>query len=103
MSVLTGRSRAGWFASSQGLGAALEFGSSLEVEEGKAAGSYKEQLRGLDRYIELVNGVKYIIFLEYGGSQKAPECMVRISMRELSGDKLPKEMGKELKEQWNKI
>lgn len=101
--VRTGRSRAGWYAAMQGLGGQYNFGSSLEVEEGKGQGSYKEHLFGSKRWIDLINAVKYAIFLEYGHSLQAPHGMVRISMREMTGDKLPSQLGDEMQKEWLKF
>ena len=54
------------------------------------------------KYVELINNVKYILFLEYGSSDQAPFGMVRISMRKLRG-RLPKDLGDEFRKDWNRI
>ena len=118
--VDTGRSRAGWYVAMEKLGGGYVFDrqskkpvrdsaidpkgySESEVALGKGEGSYTQSLTGKLKWIELVNGVNYIIFLEYGSSQQAPYGMVRLSMRELSGKKLPRQMGKALQKEWNKF
>lgn len=105
MKADTGRARAGWYASTKGLGAPWsdEGSSSAAIAEGKAQGSYKEKLSGNERYIDLINNVKYILQLEYGHSKSAPYGMVRVNMRKLTGDKMPKEMGKELQKNWRRF
>jgi hypothetical protein len=99
----TGRCQAGWYVSAQKLGVQHEFGSSAEVEEGKGLSGYHEVLTGSKRYIEMINGVKYAIFLEYGSSRQAPYGMVRVSFREITGDKMPAEMGSELQREWKRF
>ena len=106
--VDTGRARAGWYASMVGLGLGFDLSSGVkdplksDVSRGKKEGSYKENFSGFDKYIELINGVDYIIYLEYGHSKKqAPYGMVRISMRKMRGV-MPKELNEEFRKQWNK-
>ena len=104
--VLTGRARAGWYASARGLGVPWsDMGDDYQgaISEGKAEGSYREQLSGLKRYIDLINGLKYIMLLEYGSSLQAPYGMVRLNMRKMAGDKLPNELGKELQKEWKRF
>ena len=100
-----GVARAGWYAASSGLGKSFDFESKLKseskVEEGKQKGRYRENLTGSKKYIEMVNAVDYIMYLEYGWSKSAPMGMVRISMRKMRG-RLPKELGKEYKDDWKK-
>jgi len=52
--------------------------------------------------VELINGVPYILFLEYGSSLQAPAGMVRISMRKMTG-RMPKELNQEFLTEWNKF
>ena len=118
--VDTGRSRAGWYVAMEQLGGKDWFVarktkprrvssgdpkgySESEVSIGKRLGSYKEKLTGAVKWIELVNGVDYIIYLEYGYSLQAPYGMVRLSMREIGKGKLPKDLGKEYQKEWNKF
>ena len=69
--VDTGRARGGW-ASDPAAGA-----------EGIEAGSFEEDLRGAEQFIVLVNAVRYITILEFGGSRQAPAGMMRITFREM--------------------
>ena len=114
MPVDTGRARGGWIYSAEKLmrdGAGGKFiattksgNYSLSAEnEGKRMGKYSENFRGPNKWIEIVNGVRYIVFLEYGHSKQAPFGMVRVSMREMRGGKLPRDMGARLKKRWNKF
>jgi len=102
----TGQARAGWHAAVSGLGKSFNMDSRLKstskVSEGKRQGKYKAKLTGTKKYIEMVNAVGHIVFLEYGWSKQAPLGMVRISMRKMRG-KLPKELGREYKKAWRKM
>jgi len=107
-SVDTGRSRAGWYAAIQGLGGSFELESKVknpaksQVSKGKKESAYKEHLgNSVNKYVELINGVDYVIYLEYGWSKQAPMGMIRISMRKMRG-KMPKKLSKEFKKDWNK-
>jgi hypothetical protein len=101
--VLTGRARAGWYVAINKVGGS-ETVSTPEQQEGYALGKFTDHTGTfVDKWIEIINGVKYIIFLEYGSSSQAPAGMVRISMRELSQGKLPKELSKEFLKDWNKF
>jgi len=122
--VDTGRARGGWFVAMEALGAqssrSIEFNISRKAkggkskavtrdafEEGKAQGQFIDHTKGhLNKWIEIINGVEYIIFLEYGGktgSAQAPFGMVRVSMREIRKGELPKNMTKEMQKDWNKF
>jgi len=120
--VDTGRARSGWYPAGRALGMAdrgsgrqsiigrniaggnkrrLRTGSKLWT--GKNEGSYREQFpmgRG-NSWIEMVNSVPYIIFLEYGHSHSAPYGMVRLSMREMRRGELPKDMTTRIRAKWN--
>lgn len=103
--VDTGRSRAGWFAAFNALGGqglAINIASSRmgkrkyksksagmdqnAVSEGMSKGRFIDRTKDLNPYVEVVNGVNYTIYLEYGHSKQAPVGMVRISMREMTSD-----------------
>lgn len=110
--VDTGRSRAGWFVALDKLGsgqyvAVGKTGSNVSAEairEGRSKGGFIDHTKGVtDMWVEIINGVEYAIFLEYGHSQQAPYGMVRVSMREMRGDKLPKDMGTRLRKKWNRF
>jgi len=105
--VDTGRARAAWYTSMKGLAGQFDFSSGVgdenKVAEGKKQGKFIDKTKNrFNKYVELINAVKYILFLEFGSSQQAPGGMVRISMRKMRG-KLPKSLGKEYKKDWNKI
>lgn len=81
--VDTGRARAAWapFLQAEGVNVQLT-GDPKAIQEGIAKGEYVVQ-SGSKPGILVVNGVGYSVYLEYGSSDKAPEGMVRISMREM--------------------
>lgn len=100
--VDTGRSRAAWYVAMEKLSGRTFTTSSAEESEGKGKGGFTDHTKNfLDKWIEIVNGVSYVIYLEYGHSKQAPFGMVRLSMRELRGGKLPKELSTELQKDWN--
>lgn len=94
-----GRARAGWasFAvhlgrsprlgvkGSKGVGGRAGIGTVATEEQAKglAEGSFRESFRGTDQWIEIINGVSYIVLLEFGSSQQAPGGMMRITFREM--------------------
>ncbi|MFH1623554.1 MAG: hypothetical protein ABID54_00170 [Pseudomonadota bacterium] len=80
-----------------------EGNDNVAISEGKGQGDYKEHLTGLNRYIDLINAVHYILFIEYGSSLQAPFGVLRINMRKLTGDKLPRQLGKEMQQGWKKF
>jgi len=92
--VDTGRSRAAWYVSIEQLGG-IALGK--DSPEGRAAGRYEEKLRGMNKFILMVNGVEYAVFLEMGHSVQAPYGVVRISMMQMR-KALPKEMRDKIRE-----
>lgn len=103
----TGRSRAAWHPSMEGLDGKFNFESGIrsdksKVSEGIQEGSFIDNTKGLtsDKWVELINAVSYILFLEYGHSQSAPIGMVRISMRKMMG-RLPAEINERFIRDWN--
>jgi hypothetical protein len=52
--------------------------------QGQAEGSYRTNFTGRDQFVEIINGVPYIVRLEYGWSDQAPGGMVRVAFRVLS-------------------
>jgi hypothetical protein len=102
--VDTGRARAGWYASAMGTGTRwTDAGKdSAAIALGKSEGSYAEHFGWLDKWIEMTNGVDYIVYLEYGHSQQAPAGMVRVSMRQMRG-LLPEKLSKQWIKDWNSI
>lgn len=112
--VDTGRARGGWIYSAEKLmegmagksfiaSAKTSNYSSKSEDDGKRLGGYSENFRGPNKWIEIVNGVNYIIYLEYGYSGQAPFGMVRLSMREMRKGELPRDMSKDLQKSWNKF
>jgi len=107
--VDTGRSRAGWYASVNGLKGRSRFNwekgskniKSKMVAKGKREGRFVDKSKSLTApYIELINGVPYIVFLEYGWSKQAPMGMVRIAIRKMRG-RMPKLITEEYMYLWN--
>lgn len=83
--VDTGRARGGWVASvgspSQSKGQADKSGQGAIR---KANAQSEKAVKNRDIYY-LANNVRYIVKLEYGSSDQAPNGMVRISMQEIKG------------------
>ena len=112
--VDTGQARGGWFLAMEKLGESsaksVEINvskgskrfSQEEFEKGKAKGGFTDHTKGVfkDKWVEIVNGVEHIIFLEYGHSKAAPYGMARLSMREIRKGELPKNMTAEMKKDW---
>ena len=73
--VDTGRARGGWHVAGRKLG--------IPVPPG-GEGDLIEKTTGIKQYIEIVNRVEYITYLEYGWSQQAPRGMARISINEMA-------------------
>ncbi len=109
--VDTGRARAAWYASMNGLGMNFDLSQGLssksQVDKGKREGDFIEHLgpEYKQKWVELVNGCPYIVYLEYGHSKlSAPYGMVRVSIRKMRGSEgLPWRMGKAYREAWNKF
>ena len=106
--VDTGRARAAWYPSVRGLGGNFNFSSgdnikTSEVEKGKKEGAFTDRTKNKNlKYVDLINGVRYIILLEYGYSKTAPIGMVRVSMRQMYGA-IPNMLGQEFIQEWNKV
>lgn len=108
--VDTGRARAGWYPALEGLGGIAprtmpkRYASHASEWEGYQKGSIEFNLGQSQTYkwIEMVNGVDYIIYLEYGWSKQAPAGMCRISMMELRRA-LPEEMKVTTQKKWNEF
>lgn len=105
--VWSGRARAGWYASMRGLGVNIGLNSRLkstsQVGIGMREGSFKAKIGPMNwnKSIIMVNSVKYILFLEYGGSKQAPYGMARISMRKMRY-KFRKDLKRGLTSRWRK-
>ena len=111
--VDTGRARAGWYASVKGLGSNFDFTKPpktgennikpAKVSQGEKEGDFTDNTKVSSmKYVDLINGVNYIMYLEYRYSNQSPAGMVRISMQKLRGV-LPKVMGKQFLADWNKL
>jgi len=85
--VDTGRARAGWSAASdiKGQPSVGTFGGSAgAVAEGESRSTLTDELDGSSGFIEVTNAVKYILSLEFGRSDQAPQGMVRVTLREMA-------------------
>lgn len=102
--VDTGRARAGWqtLLVDEGMTPQIS-GPNVKpgaVAEGLDEGSWREGgFFGGDQFIEVVNGVEYIISLEYGRSDQAPAGMMRVTFVELKQKKM---MSKTMSDQLQK-
>ena len=96
---LTGRAAGGWtpWTDHAGRPVPVTGSSGTGIAEGKSEGSYQENLRGPNQYVEMTNGVPYIVRLEYGWSQKGTAA-VRINMRRIR-EKISKNAQMALSEQ----
>lgn len=111
-----GRARGGWIPGLEGLRAGMSKTIEINVQsgsknfsqeafiDGQKKGSFVNNLNTpwpQAKWVEIINGVEYLIFLEYGHSQQAPFGMIRLSMREIRKGQLPKDMIEEMKKNWN--
>jgi len=87
-----GRARSGWLAYAEHTNKQFEVGGADTPEaeaartRGESEGSFGEDFRGKDQYIEVINGVPYILQLEFGSSEQGHgRGMVRIAFREMQG------------------
>lgn len=78
--VDTGRARAGWSAILDAHGIPIPGG------KGSAKGRSESGFSETDRSVEIVNGVPYIVALEFGHSKQAPSGMVRVTVSEMTGE-----------------
>ena len=90
--VDTGRARSGWLAYAEHSGKQFDAGGSGTPKakaarvQGKSEGSFGEDFRGKDQYVEVINGVPYIVQLEFGSSEQGNRMgMVRVAFREMQG------------------
>uniref|UniRef100_A0A6M3INJ9 Putative tail protein n=1 Tax=viral metagenome TaxID=1070528 RepID=A0A6M3INJ9_9ZZZZ len=71
------------------------------IADGKKKGSFVDATKGFgSKYVELINGVDYMIFLEYGWSKAAPAGVVRVAIQKMKGN-LPALMNDEYIANWN--
>ena len=75
------------------------------MAKGVREGSFTDRTKGrINQYVELINGVPYMIFLEFGSSKSAPFGVVRVSLRKMrEGKKFSLTAMKEIKKEWNKF
>jgi len=105
-----GRARAGWqsFLIDQGAASPIT-GPDVDpaaVAEGRSLSSYQEGggLFSTDHFIEIINGVSYMIYLEYGSSDQAPAGMVRVTFREIQlGQVMSKAMSERLQKLYTQV
>ncbi len=85
--VDTGRARAGWtaFLDAEGVPVHIGGNDADAIREGKKLSRFETDFAGTEQYIEVDNGVVYIVELEFGHSQQAPRGMVRITILEMTG------------------
>ena len=90
----TARAQAGWqsYLIDHGLPSPVS-GDPEAIIQGTAEGTWDERFTSRESWIEIINAVEYIIYLEYGSSGQAPAGMMRLTFREFqAGDKLTKEL-----------
>jgi len=97
-----GQARAGWYAAFETLGGSGPHTGTPEESKGRIQGSFTDHTKGVfkDKWVELINGVEHVIWLEYGHSKAAPYGMVRLSMREMRKGELPQNMTKQFQKDW---
>ena len=102
MPVLFGQARGGWYAAFEALGGSGPRTGTPEEAKGISQGGFIDQTKGTgrDKWVELINGVEHVIWLEYGHSKAAPYGMVRLSMREMRKGELPQNMTKQFQKDW---
>lgn len=98
--VDTGRARAGWqsYLLDHGHASPVTGRDPQAIVEGTAEGTWSEKFTQREAFVEIVNAVEYIVFLEYGSSDQAPAGMMRITFKEFeAGDRLTKALREELR------
>ena len=82
-----GRARAGWtaFLDANGIPHHIGGSSPAAISKGRRESSFSSDFRGVTQSIEIVNGVPYIVALEFGHSRQAPAGMVRLTARRITG------------------
>lgn len=88
--VDTGRSRAGWSAINE-----MEGMPDLNIPSaggGEEKSTFNSDLSGSNPSIEVTNAVEYIMMLEFGWSDQAPEGMVRTSIREMLSGRIGEDL-----------
>jgi len=111
--VDTGRSRAAWFVAAEKLGVST---SGLKKPprhdpkaeaDGKSRGDFEDHLGDRKHpHVILINGVEYILGLEYGRSMQAPYGMVRVTLQGLTktqSDELKRKLKRRTQDRWAKI
>jgi hypothetical protein len=86
MPVLTGRARGGWTDAARALGVELP-PPPIEAASLPGDSEYRESWQGTRFEVVMINRVPYIVYLEFGGSPKAPAGMARISIEEVANDR----------------
>ena len=98
--VDTGRARGGWISfmeketplptsvlvrDTSRVGGSSEKVTGAQISKGRSEGGHTTDLKGKDQYVEVLNGVPYIVQLEHGSSDQNPTGMVRVAFREMQG------------------
>jgi len=102
MPVKFGQARGGWYAAFETLGGSGPHTGTPEESKGISQGHFIDHTKGAfkDKWVEIINGVEHVIWLEYGHSKAAPYGMVRLSMREMRKGELPQNMTKQFQKDW---
>jgi hypothetical protein len=97
-----GRARAGWqsYLVDHGIPVHLGDVDAKAVAEGTAEGTWEESFTKREAFIEIINAVNYVIYLEYGHSKQAPAGMMRITFKEFqAGEKLTDALREEFRKE----
>lgn len=86
--VDTGRARAGWARAIEELGGVFGPAGSdrSAISDGRRRGKTGTEKGRASAVRWIVNGVDYIVFLEYGSSDQAPGGFIRVSLEQLRGE-----------------
>lgn len=98
--VDTGRARGGWISfieaetplpaetlvrDTSRVAGSSEKVTGAQISKGRSESDHTTDLNGKDQYVEVINGVPYIVQLEFGSSDQNPTGMVRVAFREMQG------------------
>lgn len=89
--VASSRAEAGWYAYLDANGASIAESGGEGADLGRSEGTFEETITADSREVVIINRVPYILLLEFGRSNKAPDGMVRVTMQRLT--KAMQEMG----------
>ena len=95
--VDSGRARGGWASYLIANGQPITGGPDMAAfAEGVSQGRFLEDFTGSEQSIAIINGVRYIVLLEFGSSRQAPSGMVRVTFREIQARNLTNELSDQL-------